>query len=171
MAPGYLSDALEIFQSDPDVGVVYGRSYTVDLESGATNERFRPHRPAGPRFESPFSTILFNNFIPDISLYRSCHLDCNPTSWEWFLPGWQSAVLRRSKSFYTNRDQCFSGKSGEQISKEWGRSGRYYSELGRARAGARNICCDNQAAEVMWYLIEANFHTGKSFLELLQMCI
>jgi len=171
LAPGYLGEALDVLESDAEVGVVYGKSYTVDIASATVNERFRPSRPVGSRRESPFSTILFSNYIPDISLYRSCYLDCEPSSADWFPPGAQSAVLARSKVFYTGRGQCFSGKSVGQVSQEWGRSGRYYSELERLRVGARSICCDSLSSELLWYLIEANFHTGKGFVELLQMCI
>jgi glycosyltransferase involved in cell wall biosynthesis len=171
LARGYLADALTILESDPDVGVVYGKSHMVDFVSGAISERFRPYRPIGSRRESPVSTILFNNYIPDISLYRSCHLDCEPNSWHWFHGGLQSSVLSRSKVFYTGRDQCYSGKSAGQVSKEWARSGRYYSELSLARVGARGVCGYSQSADLLWYLIEANFHTGKSFFELLQTCI
>jgi len=169
VAPGYLAESLKVMESDSEVGVVYGKGYTVDLASQKAGERFRPYRLVGPRREWPFSTILFNNYIPDISLYRSCHLDCNANSPDWFLPGWQSAVLHKSKVHYTGRDQSYSGKSAGQVSKEWARSGRYYSEFFRLRAGARAVCCESQSAELMLHLIEANFHTGKGFLELLSL--
>jgi len=164
LAPGYLEDALRVMESEPTVGVAYGQSYMVEMASGAVSRRTSPWRSRQRTRENPLNSFVFNNYIPDISLYRSDALDLYSNSWSWFKAGLQASVLAAWDVFYTGNDQCFSGKSPEQVSKEWTKTGRYYSLLTEAQAEGRRYCCNGLADEILWYLVVQHFHTGEGLV-------
>ena len=171
LAPGYLKQALSILETDNDIGVVYGKSYTADLVSGVTSERSRPIRNSGKYLESPFSAFTFHNFVTDISLYRSKDLDCETHSAEWFLPGNQATILRRGSVYYTGEPQCFSGKRPDQVSKEWTKSGQYFDYFEKMYRGFQ---CSNTLAtyeSVILYLIHHHFYSGEALLRGLEACL
>jgi glycosyltransferase involved in cell wall biosynthesis len=168
LAPGYLYDAVSTMEENPDIGVVYGKTYMTNLNTGETSKRFSPFRKQGLHTESPFLPLAFNNCIPDISLYRSSAVNTDPSSSNWFLPGGQSSVLDKYQTFFTDKDQCFSGKSDHQVSKIWAQNGRYYSFFCETYADARSLCCNNIADEIVWHLLVSNFHNRKPFISALQ---
>jgi glycosyltransferase involved in cell wall biosynthesis len=168
LAPGYLSESLQAMEANDDIGVVYGRSYMVDLASKLSRQRFVPHRPIGNSREYFLNPLFFNNFIPDISLYRSSLLCISTKLDDWFKPGGQAGVLSQSSTYFTGKDQCFSGKSINQLSKQWAADGHYYKYLQDMFIGAYTAGCKNLADRIVIALWNSNFHTGKQLLPLLK---
>ena len=160
LAPEYLQHALEVMEQDDEVRVVYGQTYMVDIASGSKRLREAPLRPLGKHVESPLSALVFNNFVPDISLYRSADLNCSVNSEEWFLPGGQAVVFTKGCVYRLGGDQCFSGKSPNQLSKQFEIDGRYfdffqnrYAELisSRRLSSSDSFCTS---------LLQRNFYSG-----------
>lgn len=167
LAPGYLREAMQALDANANVGVVYGKSFLVDLSTGSTRERLRPLRAKGPRKEDPFAALAFNNFVPDISLFRSKALNCDHGSTDWFMPGNQVGILKNFEVYYTASDQCFSGKHAGQLSKQWAASGRYYSFYTDMIIESRKLFASCSPEVVIWYLFFAHFHSGRTLLDLL----
>jgi glycosyltransferase involved in cell wall biosynthesis len=124
LAPGYLKEAVDVMNCLPDVGVVYGLSYMAF--ENVVSQRFHPGRPIGIRQESPAFHLLFNNSIPDISVFRSAVIKSESRNGSWLSDGAQADILASSSVFFTGRPQSFSGKSKYQVSKQWDASGKYY---------------------------------------------
>jgi glycosyltransferase involved in cell wall biosynthesis len=165
LAEGYLAAATDVLSSNPDVGVVYGKSYVVDLTTGSVGQRPSPPRKSGKRKESPYFSLLFNNVIPDISLYRSSCLDLDLNSSNWFKSGSQASVLNESNVYYLETSQCYSGKSPDQESKRWARSGKYFSFFRTVFSGARDF--DNDSVierDLKLTIIENSFSTNCTLL-------
>jgi glycosyltransferase involved in cell wall biosynthesis len=167
LSPGYLSSAIDIMESTPDVGVVYGQSYMVDLLTNVIAQRKSPYRTRGQHQEHPFFSIYFNNCIPDISLFRSTVVNTNPNESDWFLSGGVSSILLNHDTFFSNAAQCFSGKSPAQVSKDWARTGKYYSVICNTVNECRNFSSNNILNELFLNIFTIHFHTGKGFVEII----
>lgn len=161
LAPGYLSNAVEIMEADEEVRVVYGRSYVVDPISGAQSLRAAPFRPLGKYTESACSALAFNNFVTDISLYRSEDLDVLVNSSDWFLPGNQACVFNKGKLYHLNSDQCFSGKGPGRVSNDWEQNGKYFELFEKMYAGAISSDILTPADLFAINLLHINFLSGK----------
>lgn len=169
LCPGYLALALETMEQNPDVHVVYGKSYMCNLETKEKSLRQAPYRRVGLNRESPFFPLFFNNSIPDISLYRSISLDVNPDSETWFLPGLQSSVLLSGTTYFTGADQCVSGKGQHQLSRDWTISGRYYSFLMGNYNALASAYFHSFSDQILWSHFLNFFHTGASLLRSTKM--
>lgn len=167
LAPGYLSSAIDIMERNSDVCVVYGKSYMVDLLTNGVVQRKTPYRTQGKHREHPFFPIYFNNCIPDISLFRSAAINTNPDDSDWFLPGGISSLLLYYNTYFSSANQCFSGKSPSQVSKEWARSGKYYSVICKTVNQCRNFSSNTILEELFLNIFSIHFHTGKKFLEIM----
>jgi len=167
LAPGYLSTAVDALENNRTVGVVYGKSFLVDLSNGNFSERLRPPRVKGSQRDSPFAALAFNNFIPDISLFRSDALNCDPDSANWFSRANQVGILKNFDVYFTAEKQCFSGKHSGQLSKQWATSGRYYAFYMDMIAESRNLFNSSSSDAVLWYLFLGNFHSGRTLFTLL----
>jgi hypothetical protein len=166
LAPGYLDAAVRVMEANPSAGVVYGRSYSVDLSTGALSKRFSPCRKRGLMREDFLTPSFFSNFIPDISLYRSEALNNVQDPGSWFPTGGIHSVLANYDVFFTDDDQCYSGKSPSQVSKSWAQSGQYYTHLMLGTSGASAHCRD-MADWIVWYLSVGHFHSNRPLLDLL----
>jgi len=169
LCPGYLALALEILEENPDVQVVYGKSYMYNLETKEMSLRPSPYRRIGLNRESPFFPLFFNNSIPDISLYRSISLDVSPDSINWFLPGLQSSVLLSGTTYFTGADQCVSGKGKHQLSRNWTISGRYYSFLMENYNALASEHFRAFSDQILWSHFLSFFHTGTSLMRSSQL--
>lgn len=169
LCPGYLALALEIMEENPDVHVVYGKSHMYNLETKEKSLRQVPYRRVGLNRESPFFPLFFNNSIPDISLYRSISLDVNPDSENWFLPGLQSSVLLSGTTYFTGADQCVSGKGQHQLSRNWTKSGRYYSFLMENYNALASEHFRAFSDQILWSHFLSFFHTGTSLMRSSQL--
>jgi glycosyltransferase involved in cell wall biosynthesis len=167
LASGYLSSAIELMELNSDVGVVYGKSYIVDLLTNDIAQRKTPYRTEGKHREHPFFPIYFNNSIPDISLFRSAAINTNPDDSDWFLPGGISSLLLHYDTYFSNSNQCFSGKSPSQVSKEWARSGKYYSVICKTVNQCRNFPSNTILEELFLNIFSIHFHTGKNLIEIM----
>lgn len=171
LAEGYLRTALGIMEANDSIRVAYGRSFTVDLVSGLSRERFRPPRIIGTYSESFFNAFLFNNFITDISLFRSEDLCQDRSSGSWMLPGGRASLLKKGPVHYMGIPQCFSGKRKDQVSKSYTQTGYYYVKLDNV---FRDFQCANELSVVdkaFLFLIYNNFYTGEQFLPTLNRCL
>jgi glycosyltransferase involved in cell wall biosynthesis len=166
LAPGYLAFATEIMERQSDVGVVYGKSYMVNLITNDIVQRQTPYRAGGKHHEHPFFSIYFNNCIPDISLFRSTAVNTNPNDSDWFLPGGISSVLSKYETYFSGSEQCFSGKSPSQVSKDWARTGKYYSIICKIINECRNAYASSFMDELFLNIFSIHFHTGKKFIEI-----
>ena len=165
LAPGYLTEAVEVMEKESHVDVVYGKSYLFNQVSGELSVRPSPYRRVGLNKENAFFAMFFNNAVPDISLYRSSTLNCDEGSADWFLPGGPASVLINGLSFYTGNGQCYSGKGEHQLSKAWARSGKYYSFLMGLYGELLMQMKESIANQILWAAFISYFHAGKSLLE------
>lgn len=183
LASGYLIRAVEVMENISDVGVVYGKSYMV--HGSISNQRVHPSRPIGPRSESPVFPLLFNNAIPDISVFRSKFINSLPASMIWPSDGGVTELLAQSRVFYTGQPQCYSGKSTQQLSKQWDTQGKYYHVFKRFVEAAgklspeRFFICSNKeyiptadenvlslTRDLLIKVIDLNYHTSDSFIKI-----
>jgi len=168
VAEGYLADALQILERETEVRVVYGISYMVDMSSGKIGARHRPPRPNGRQPESPFSPLAFTNFITDISIFRSDDLDTNPESPHWFAPGMQASILLKGDSYFTGRDQCFSGKRWDQESKSRAKTGQLFLDYEDVFSGFYKTAELPTPDILLFQLLHQNFYLGMSLWNLLR---